>query len=127
MLKNSTTSSSVIVHIKSVFARHGVPDEVMSDNGPQFHCKEFTEFAKQWGFMHTVSSPLFPQSNGLAERSVQTVKRLLKKALAEGRDPYHSLFILRTTPVESIGGSPAQLLMGRRLKSNLPMTHQLLN
>ncbi|PIK33923.1 hypothetical protein BSL78_29258 [Apostichopus japonicus] len=56
MLKHSTTSSSVIVHIKSVFARHGVPDEVMSDNGPKFHCKEFTEFAKQWGFMPFDSS-----------------------------------------------------------------------
>jgi hypothetical protein len=65
------------------------------------------------------SSPVYPQSNGLAERTVQTVKNLLQKAKASGEDPYLSLLSYRSTPA-SDAGSPAQLLMNRRLRTALP-------
>ena len=63
------------------------------------------------------SSPLFPQSNGQAERTVQTVKRLMK----ESPDPNMALLMYRSTPFQWCGLSPAELLMGRRLRSNIPL------
>ena len=47
--------------------------------------------SSKWGFQHKTSSPVYPQSNGLAERTVQTVKNLMQKAKASGEDPYLSL------------------------------------
>uniref|UniRef100_A0A1A8V0X7 Gypsy retrotransposon integrase-like protein 1 n=1 Tax=Nothobranchius furzeri TaxID=105023 RepID=A0A1A8V0X7_NOTFU len=76
---SSTTSAAVIDHLKSIFARHGIPTELRSDNGRQFSSEHFQKFASEWGFAHTTSSPRFPQSNGEAERAVRTVKSLLQK------------------------------------------------
>ncbi|KAK0148890.1 hypothetical protein N1851_010688 [Merluccius polli] len=125
-LKSDTRSGKVITHLKSQFARHGIPETLISDNGPQFSSREFQAFAKEWEFIHRTSSPHHAQSNGMAERGVQTVKLMLKKAKADGKDPYLSLLNLRSTPLEDIGASPAQLLMGRRLRTRLPMTSQML-
>ena len=52
----------------------------MSDNGPEYASREFQEFAKTWEFKHVTSSPRYPRSNSLAEKTVQTVKKLLSKA-----------------------------------------------
>ncbi len=116
---SNTKSPTVIRHIKSLFARHGIPEVVISDNGPQYTAEEFTQFTKSWGFKHQTSSPMYPQSNGLAERTVQTVKNLLKKAKASNQDPYLSLLSYRNTSSQQTG-SPAQLLMNRRLRTDLP-------
>ena len=78
-LPKSTSSSTVIQALKTIYARHGVPDEVRSDNGPQYHSEEFAQFAKEWGFKHTTSSPRYPQASGEVERAVRTVKGILKK------------------------------------------------
>lgn len=120
------TSKSVIAVLKSLFARHGVPDELFSDNGRQFVSAEMRAFAASWEFSHTTSSPGFPQSNGQAERAVQTIKSLLKKAQDSNRDPYIALLEFRNTPLSGIDLSPAQLLMGRRLKSKIPVSKKLL-
>ena len=61
---NTTTSRSVIKEMKAVFARFGVPDTLITDNGPQFSSAEFAVFAKTWRFDHKTSSPLYPQSKG---------------------------------------------------------------
>lgn len=71
------------------------------------------------------SSPGHVQSNGRGERTVQTIKNLLKKECKNG-DPYISLLEYRNTPREGVGSSPAQLLMGRRLKGKLPTSTSLL-
>ena len=114
-----TSSSRVIHHTKSVFARHGIPTTVKSDNGPQYTSDEYKKFSTEWGFKHVTSSPYYPQANGLAEKSVQIIKHLLEKAKCDGKDPYISLLELRNTSVDNLG-SPAQLSMNRRLKSILP-------
>ncbi|KAK3108757.1 hypothetical protein FSP39_014959 [Pinctada imbricata] len=116
------SSSHTTVHLKSQFARYGIPDKLISDNGPQFACATFTEFSKDYGFSHITTSPHFPQGNGQAERTVQTVKNMLKKAT----DPYKALLAYRNTNIEDIGMSPAQMFLGRRLKTDLPTTVPLL-
>ena len=88
---------------------------MFTDNGPQFAAAEFKQFADSYGFCHKTSSPRYPQSNGEAERAVQTIKHLLKKA----EDPYHALLVYRATPLQN-GYSPAELLMNRRLRTDLP-------
>ena len=59
----TTTTQSVVSALKSIFSRHGIPEMVMSDNGPQFSSQEFAEFATRYHFKHITSSPLYPTSN----------------------------------------------------------------
>ena len=80
---------------------------------------EFAKFKQDYGFDHLTSSPRFPQSNGEAERAVQTVKNLLEK----DDDPYVALLVYRTTPLQ-IGFSPAELLMSRKLRTTIPTTKE---
>ena len=122
----STTSEQVITKCKSQFARHGIPDVFISDNGPQFSSEKFRVFAQTYQFRHKTSSPYHPQSNGKAERTVQTVKNLLKKAQEDQKDPYLALLDFRNTPMNEQVGSPAQQLMGRRTKTLLPTSANLL-
>ena len=71
-----TTSEAVIRKLKKLFSNQGIPETLISDNGPQFSSEQFASFAKEWNFSHSTSSPLFAQSNGLAEKYVQIVKHL---------------------------------------------------
>ena len=114
-LLDRLTSTAIIVRQKSFFAIHGIPDVVVSDNGPQFASAEFKKFTDEFCFTHTTSSPRYPQANGEAERAVQTLKNLLRKSTG----PYVALFLYRATPLEN-GFAPSELLMGRKLKTKLP-------
>ena len=67
-------AATVIKKIKNIFSRMGIPEVMRSDNGPQYAAKTFEKFAKDWGFQHIPSSPEYPRSNGLAEKTVQTVR-----------------------------------------------------
>ena len=125
-LNSGTSSRMVIQKLKAHFSRFGVPDELYTDNGPQYSSLEFKEFSKEWGFIHKTSSPGFPQSNGLVERAAQTAKRMLNKCKCDGTDPYIALLNLRNTSRDQVLGSPAQRLQARRLKSKLPTASQLL-
>ena len=69
-----TTAAEVITRMKSIFVRHGIPELVESDNGPQYSCQSFNEFAENYQFRHKTSSPYYPQGNGEAERAVKTIK-----------------------------------------------------
>lgn len=122
----SVTSRSVIHEMAQQFARHGIPDMVMSDNGPQFASAEFAVFAAKWRFEHVTSSPRYPTSNGKAENAVKTVKRLFAKCRDSNESEFLALLDLRNTPTEGVGTSPAQRLMGRRCKTLLPAAGTLL-
>lgn len=98
-----------------MFSRHRIPDQLISDNGPQFSANAFAKFVEEYGFTHITTSPRYPQANSEVERAFQTVKHLLKRAA----DPYKALMAYRVTPLES-GISPAELLMGRRIHTRLP-------
>ncbi|XP_022806280.1 uncharacterized protein K02A2.6-like [Stylophora pistillata] len=82
---------------------------------PKYSSAEFTKYAENWEFTNITSSPKYPQSNGEAERMVQTTKNLLTKS----DDPYEPLLAYRATPLEN-GFSPAELCMGWRLRTTLP-------
>ncbi len=115
-----TTTEEVMRHTKSIFARHGIPETVVSDNGPQYSSGLYREFANNFGFHHVTSSPYHPQSNGEAERAIGTLKNLLKKE----KDPYLALLVYRTTPLKN-GYSPAELLMNRKLRTTVPITREM--
>ena len=73
------SAHTTIKEMKAIFARHGIPNTVIADNMP-FYSKEFHQFSKEWNFTLVTSSPRYPQSNGMAERNVQTIKNLFKKS-----------------------------------------------
>ena len=84
----SKTSDEVIGKFKSHFVRYGVPEQLITDNGPPYNSGAFCEFSKKFQFEHITSSPGYPKSNGKAENAVPTAKRLMKKAKESARDPY---------------------------------------
>ena len=116
------SSNTTIEVLKSQISRHGIPVVLRSDNGPQFSSSEFDNFCRDYQIQHKTSSPHFPQSNGEAERAVQTVKKMWKKC----SDKQLALLDYRTTPLPSCDLSPAQLLMGRRPRNKLPASKKLL-
>ena len=117
--QSSQTSECVIEHMSSIFARHGIPEELTSDNGSQYTSEAFAKFACIFGFRHITSSPRFPQANGEAERAVQTIKSLLNKST----NPYLALLEYRATPLQN-GFSPSELLMSSRLRTTLPLVRK---
>ena len=117
-----TTAIQVIEAIKDAFARHGIPSELVSDNGPQYKSHLFRKFATEWEFTHSTSSPYYPRSNGLAESSVKTIKRMMMKCIRNKEDVKKSLLVIRNTPLQN-GMSPAEMLMGRKLQEVLPSHH----
>ena len=94
----------------------------MTDTGPHFISQEFSEFSRKYQFTHVISSPYYPTSNGQGERTVQTVKQLLKGS----EDPFLALLAYRSTPLPWCGRTPAELLMGRNIRCQLPHTPETL-
>jgi transposase InsO family protein len=121
-----TKSSTIIRKLKGHFARYGIPDCMVTDNSPQFTSDNFKTFAEKWDFDIQTSSPGHQQANGLAESAVKTAKKLLRKAKQDGQDPFLALLAHRNTPSESLGTSPAQRFFGRRTRTLLPVTSELL-
>ena len=121
----SKTAKGVINKTKANFARHGIPDQVFSDNGQPFS-SDFENFAAVYGFEHNTNFPNYPQSNGKVENAVKTAKDLMKKAMDSQSDPYLALLACRNTPSESVNSSPAQRIFGRRTKTRILTSVQLL-
>jgi len=122
-LKNiqSATVANICSDLFSLFGR---PEEIMSDNGPEFAGQPFQDMCKEWGVTHTTSSPRYPCSNGLSERNVRTVKGIIKKVQKTGQDLKKALLNLRATPVSPGIPSPAEILLGRPIKTTLPSISQ---
>ena len=120
-----TTSAAIIKFMRVQFSRYGIPDVLVTDNGPQFASREFAEFAKQWEFLHVTSSPYHPKSNGKAESAVKVVKNLFKKAQKE-RPLANSARLQKYPPQAGIQAGPVQRLIARRTKTLVPIATNLL-
>ena len=119
----STSTSSTVQKLRAIFATHGLPEVLVSDNATCFTSAEFQEFITRNGIRHITSAPYHPATNGLAERAVQTVKTALKKTSAENLETQLSRFLFhyRTTPHSTTGVPPAEVLLGRRPRSLLTL------
>jgi len=116
----STTTHAAVEKLRLVFATHGLPEVLVTDNGPAFTSAEFSNFTKRNGIRHLTTSPYHPSANGLAERAVQTFKQAMKRSAGSGPlDVRISNFLLtyRLTPHSTTGRSPAELLMSRQPRS----------
>lgn len=123
-MKN-TSSSDTIAILRTLFARTGIPFQLVSDNGPQFVSEEFRSFMKSNGIQHIRSAPYHPATNGLAERMVQTFKNSMKaskaNALTVQKQLDKFLMAYRNAPHATTNRSPAQMFYGRSLTSRLDL------
>ena len=120
---SSATAAATIAELRSIFATHGLPEILVTDNGTCFTSAEFQDFTQGNGIRHIKTSPYHPASNGLAERSVQTLKEYLKKNDTDDLNTNISRFLFRNriTPHSTTGVSPAELLLGRIPRSRLDL------
>eukprot|EP00731_Ephydatia_muelleri_P000767 Em0001g767a len=118
------SSQQAIKILRNLFATHGLPEMVVSDNGSAFTSAEFQTFVKRNGIRHVRSAPYHPSSNGQAERVVQTFKEAILKTTGD-LDARLARFIFqyRLTPHTTTGLSPAEMLLGRRPRSHLDLLH----
>lgn len=140
-IMRTTTSSKVIEELRTIFAYFGLPRTIVSDNGPPFNAKEFLRFCENNNIVCMKSPPYHPQSNGWAERGVQTVKQSLRKMLFESRNANSSLLLsrflikYRNTPVTTTGQTPSDrifryrptILMDGLSKSKIPPSQEKIN
>ena len=122
---STTTTAATLKALRDMFAQHGLPEQMVSDNGPQFVSDEFATFAKKNGIRHIRCAPYHPASNGLAERFVQTFKWAMKASHNDGRSPSHRLaeFLMtyRATPHATTGVSPATLFLHRKIRTRFDL------
>ena len=120
---SSTTTTNTIVVLRRLFSAYGRPEQMVSDNGPQFTSAEFADFCRVNGIKHIRTSPYHPSSNGLAERFVQSFKLAMKKSEKDGLSIAQCLasFLLsyRNTPHATTNVPPSVLFMGRPLRTRL--------
>ena len=121
----TTTAKATITKLLAVFSVHGLPERVMTDNGPQFTSLEFKEFLQRNGVVHIQVAPYHPSSNGLAERAVQTFKQAMRRDSSGTMEErlYRFLAMYRLTPHTTTGQAPAEALMGRHPRTRLDLLH----
>lgn len=113
------TAKDVNLELTEVFSRNGIPNVIVADNMP-FGSYECKQFAKSLDFKFENSSPRYPKSNGLAERTVQICKNILKKA-NDMQEVYLALLEYRSTPTKDLSYSPSQLNQNRMLRTKIPI------
>lgn len=122
---SNTTAVSTVLALSKIFATHGLPEFIVSDNGPQLTSGDFADFCKAHGIKHILTAPYHPQSNGLAERFVQTFKNFLKKTdNSKYLDLHVNEFLLSYRSIQhpATNKSPAEILMGRKLRTNCDLS-----
>ena len=124
---NMTTTSAqcTIEELRRMFASYGIPEQLVSDNGPQFVSGCFEEFMKMNGVKHIKCTPYHPSSNGAVERLVQTFKNFMKVNASNGGTLSQRLasflFSYRTTPHATTNVAPCELFLGRKIRSRLDL------
>ncbi|XP_022165223.1 uncharacterized protein K02A2.6-like, partial [Myzus persicae] len=124
-----SNSGSVIEKLREIFARFGLPNKIVSDNGPQFRSEEFIQFCKNnmIRFVTSSSPPYHPATNGSAENAVKSLKNSILKAVKDKTNKNVSLNTLiqrylltyRNTPHWITGESPSYRMFGSKIKTRL--------
>ena len=121
---HSTLAKSTISQLEKIFARHGIPQIIKTDNGPPFSGHEYRLFMKEIGGEHRPSTPLWPQGNAEAENFMKPLVKAIKSAHNEKRNWKRELskFLLnyRATPHTTTNVAPAELLYNRKIRTKLP-------
>ncbi len=121
----STTAAQTVMVLRELFARTGVPEQLGSDNGPQFISEEFQIFLRNNGIKHVNSAPYHPATNGLAERFVQSLKNALRAMIHEkltlNQKLHNFLFAYQNATHVTTNRTPAMLFLGRPLRSRLDL------
>ena len=118
----TTTADSNINAMGQIFARYGLPTQVVSNNSPPFQSVEYEEFPRQNGIQRILVSPYHPSSNGLAERFVQTFKYAMESSADDPassiqRRVQNVLLSYRSTPQATTGSFSAKLFLQRELRT----------
>lgn len=125
--RGGASASALVAILREWFMMFGAPKELASDGGTTFMSEVTQNFLKTWGIRHRVSSVAFPHSNCRAELAVKTAKRLIRDNVG----PHGSLetdkfacalMQYRNTPLQGINLSPAQILLGRKIRDFFPLT-----
>ena len=120
----STNFESLFPVVERSFATHGIPEKIIHDNGAPYNSEAWKKFAKASGFIAQGCTPEHPQANGLAEKMMSSIVKLVHASLAEKKDPkieiFRFLLNYRNTPHPSTGFTPSRLLMGRIIKTKIP-------
>ena len=121
---NSTTAKETIRAMEKMFAEHGTPESMKTDNGPPFQSLEFKEFCAEKGFNHHRVTPLWPEGNGQVENFMRNIKKIASIAHCTGKDWRRELFIFlgayRATPHVVTGISPHRMMTSRDPRTKLP-------
>ena len=110
----STSTSKTINILQHLFSRYGIPEQIVSDNGPQFHSEEFEGFTRSLGIRHYRSAVYHPATNGAVEHFVKTLKQSLKAGQLVGTSS-KKYFV---TSYFSIGLPPIRLLEFHQVSSS---------
>ena len=124
-ISSSTSTGETIKALLSLFSSHGLPDKLVSDNGPQCTSDECKEFMTNCGILHIKTAPYHPQTNGEAERFVQTFKNFIKRADHEKSMNQRQideailkfLMTYRCTPHSGTKFTPSCLMLNRQIKN----------
>jgi len=120
---SSTTTAKTI---KQIFSAYGLPEQLVTDNGPQFISEEFSLFTQLNGIKHIHSAPYHPATNGLAERFVRSFKMALKASVGSGRPLSEQLCSLlvtyRSTPHATTGVALCSLFLHCHIRTRQDQT-----
>ena len=124
----ATTAKATIDKLKHIFAAQGLPEHIISDNGPQFIANEFAQYCNSRGIAHTTTPPYHPRSNGEVERLVETFKNSIEKANPASEEKLQEsltnfLARYRATPHTVTGQTPSEMLNSRRIRTLLDLLH----
>ena len=122
---NLSTAEATVEKLRTTFATFGIPETAVSDNGTCFVSEVFQTFMSRNGIRHIKVAPKHPASNGLAERSVQSVKECLNKMTTGSLETKLARFLFkyRNIPHSTTGKSPTELLFGRKVRTHLDHLH----
>ena len=125
IMMSTTTTTQTIEVLQAIFSRYGLPEQLISDNGPQFTSQEFVQCLKQGGIKHIRSAPYQPSTNGLAERFVQTFENAMKASENDGQSLKARIATFlanyRSTPHATTGVTPSELFLQRKVRTKFDM------